>query len=934
VHLLSSHNDRPALTDTLRHKERDDTTTDSSIEYDKDYCTSSRAASLITYKPWRGQLHSIQAQRLRIENKQAAGRANKRAPVINKTITMSASTQEKILELSIEESNALRAKLGLAPLRINKDMASTSNKSHTDTITNGESQPSSATTEGTLVSDTKEETILEMSVDESNALRAKLGLPPLRTFQSSKVVHAPPTLGASIVAERIAQARLQREVQRGIQTTFNAKPLGEEDSNVQTWAERMRQQKVAIASDASENNKDKSSSKKKMAADAEGLVVKHSVQDFSEGSTTILTLEDKSLLQRKDDHSHKIIGLADEEEIGLENANMVDVKKQQEGLRKKRKYEAGLGHAGGYAGYDDDEFEELGGTQAALGAVGGREIGSGGGGGSKKKSSKSKGFKLKSGTFAAASAIQDEEGGGSDLFAGLSQRAVSLVTAGGDTIASDVMTREEMEALRESKKKKKDKKERTKKEKESKFKKSNRKEKMKKSRRTVDSDDEDDGDGEENQLGERKERIQQSVLIPEKAKSQVYTTEGVRSTDEPLAETSGFVEVNDEMDAKAANGASEDKVMVDYNEKESAEELIEKRLKYEAAMAKGNQRSQSVFQSLKKRSTPSIRSEMLEEEEVDDVVMNAALAKARRLNRLKELAEQKDKHEAGKLKGADAVLDDLTQSRTLQGDSDRNNAMAGKQKTITFAIDETREFTRALQAKSEQVDRSKAKKPVVCKDGESGATKQTSVPTESMVVTTVVADETENGGDEKDSDDDVKMEDLAREIKEEPMDAGEVLDGNHARNVPIGRGLGGVLSMLKETGEITRKNAGREELRGRARDERNYDDYEPLDLSKVVKIDEHAATEKDREVAHREVKLEYRDKHGRLLTRKEAFRDLCYQFHGYGSGKRKEEKKLQQIARERAETRLASEQGAETGLLGALRKTQEASGKAFIVHKT
>jgi len=135
---------------------------------------------------------------------------------------------------------------------------------------------------------------------------------------------------------------------------------------------------------------------------------------------------------------------------------------------------------------------------------------------------------------------------------------------------------------------------------------------------------------------------------------------------------------------------------------------------------------------------------------------------------------------------------------------------------------------------------------------------------------------------------------------------------------------------LQQTGELTRKNAGKEELRGRAKDERHYEDYQPLDLAQVVKIDERTATDKGKDLAHRQIKLEYRDKHGRLLTRKEAFRELSYQFHGYGSGKRKEEKKMVQIAREQAEARASQS----VGTLGALQATQKATGKAFVVHKT
>ena len=40
-----------------------------------------------------------------------------------------------------------------------------------------------------------------------------------------------------------------------------------------------------------------------------------------------------------------------------------------------------------------------------------------------------------------------------------------------------------------------------------------------------------------------------------------------------------------------------------------------------------------------------------------------------------------------------------------------------------------------------------------------------------------------------------------------------------------------------------------------------------------------------------EIKLEYRDDRGRKLTPKEAYRQLCYNFHGYGPSKAKLEKR-------------------------------------------
>ena len=189
---------------------------------------------------------------------------------------------------------------------------------------------------------------------------------------------------------------------------------------------------------------------------------------------------------------------------------------------------------------------------------------------------------------------------------------------------------------------------------------------------------------------------------------------------------------------------------------------------------------------------------------------------------------------------------------------------------------------------------------------------------------------------------DVDIQELAKEVKIEDTTQEQYhidLDGTTTAVPKIGRGVGGLLQLLQQSGELQQRtnNKKKEEMRGRAKDKRTYEDYEPLDLSKVVRIDERNATEKDKEFSSREVKLEYRDEHGRLLTRKEAFRDLSYQFHGYGSGKRKQEKKLQQIAREQAEARIVSQQldeGAVHTTFGALKETQRATGKAFVIHKT
>jgi U4/U6.U5 tri-snRNP-associated protein 1 len=284
--------------------------------------------------------------------------------------------------------------------------------------------------------------------------------------------------------------------------------------------------------------------------------------------------------------------------------------------------------------------------------------------------------------------------------------------------------------------------------------------------------------------------------------------------------------------------------------------------------------------------------------------------------------------------GADAVAE-AVKSTVLHENSDSDAQTSSK---ISFSIDDTREFSRALRARTQQKEREVSTKA-------SNQQKTSGKDRSSSKMETTVASTEHDGSDVKVEDgsdvemEDVDMEELAKQV-DDTNDYPSGFGGSTDTDVGVGRGLSSFISMLKTTGEITGKHGGKEELRGRAKDERNYDNYQPLDLSKVVAIGKNA-TGKDVELANREIKLEYRDKHGRLLTQKEAFRDLCYQFHGHGASKKKEEKLQQQIAREQAEARLASRQVAAardgdttSTTLGALKATQKATGKAFIVHKT
>ena len=104
--------------------------------------------------------------------------------------------------------------------------------------------------------------------------------------------------------------------------------------------------------------------------------------------------------------------------------------------------EMGVGRAGGYAGYDDDEFEEIGGSQAA-GRVGTSGKGAGPGAGGDGGGGGRVGFRI--GDEITGHQGKRGDDSGSDLFAGTSGRAVSLQT-GTLQSASDFMTHDEAEA--------------------------------------------------------------------------------------------------------------------------------------------------------------------------------------------------------------------------------------------------------------------------------------------------------------------------------------------------------------------------------------------------------------------------------------------------------------------------------------------------------
>jgi U4/U6.U5 tri-snRNP-associated protein 1 len=732
---------------------------------------------------------------------------------------------------------------------------------------------------------------ISLSFEETNALRIKLGLKPLNAEKSTKVIHVDPSKPtsedtAAALADRLAESKAKREAARKDHKALSD-TSGAAAGSAEDWVNAMRAKNPAVKAKDLERKKvakkaagsaaqatsaaaptTSASSSDYDAAHLAGLNVKHSASAFEAGTDTILTLADTNILDMGENGA--VAGLNEDEAIDLENANLADEERVKKAIQKKRQMQS---LAQGYAAYDDDEFEELGGSGVPMNSN------------SSKPSllakydqdeDASRGFTLGGGGQFAA----DPDSHLTDFEKQQQGKQMSLQAEYG--MATDYMTIDEAEAAAPKKKKefkKKDKKDK-------------KESKKRKERETTTGDDEED--------------TQPAVIV--KKKSSILAE--LKEDDEAgpsitIAKTAKRASAESTVASKAADAAKakEDKVK-----------------RFHETMLKGNARQAAkggleIVQTNADGSggaAPMVidgTSQQAAEEVAEDPSMKAALAKAARLKKLKEMKEKK----SGKVD----VVSMVAATRATEDAEAKVEAAEGGGMTIAF--DDTSEFARKLKTQQELTASAPPPPPP-------------HISTSSNAEKTMSMEE---------------MEDMAKNITSEEemnavIDAMEEDDAPAAAAAPAAahfadtmadsqvasRGMSGVLAMLKATGDLTGKKGGKEELRGRANDEKNYADYEAANLDSVVRVDRNKATNKDLMYLKREVKLEYRDDHGRLLTRKEAFRNLCKDFHGFGSGKKKEEKKLKQIQFE-AEAR-DKRVNESRGTMGALAKAQKTTGKAFL----
>lgn len=780
---------------------------------------------------------------------------------------------EEVIELSIEETNALRVKLGMLPLRAG----------------GGSSIETSNTS--------KDNAEISLSIIETNTLRSRLGLRPLQVSDEkiySSPIHIPAenTRDLNEVKRRLEEERLKREVERGIKKFQNEEKKEANDLDALSWAQKMRiQLKTSENVKATKSAKEEASTLNKNIYsgedfDDQNLIVTHSVEDFNAGDSIILTLADKTIMEAEENEGTN----------ELENVNMTESAAMKENLKRKRMMEMRHGHAGGYTGYDDDEFEELGGSEMNSGIIAGnRDV--------NEKKNEKRGFKLSKDNYSKIELESQKK----DNFANFSGKEESLDTNQVNIVhQADFLTCEEEETLEFYSFNKGDI--------ESRRKKKNQKmlKKLKKERKKL-KDIFHKPHAEVDLLSEKNHG---SNLLQDLLNSSSLQIKGNKTKRRRKIQ-------NDDSDDEEIRNDGFKEVCLEKMENIEQEVHNIRNEKYNKIMEKGNERSKRLF-GITPNTTGSFKSE-IDDETSDDAILQAAISKARRLNRLKELSSG-SKDILNPLNSVDRYADEVLQSlqaaqKTLMVDI--TPVISHSSNRIVFESSETTDFTMALRSKKSSFIRSTSitakSTPEAQKTNmdDNNAVKDLNEPhKDNTAVSEDLHDET--------------LQELSSQIGDDHPDGAFCSTAN---SFVVGRGMSACISWLKQTGEISSRNAGKEELHGRAKDEKTYDDYKPLDLKDVIKIDTTGLfgkpNEKDIELANREIKLEYRDEHGRLLTRKEAYRQLCYQFHGHGASKKKEEKRMQQTEREIKER---SSQ-ASTVTLQSLKAAQKASGNAFIIHK-
>ncbi len=216
---------------------------------------------------------------------------------------------------------------------------------------------------------------ISCSIEETNRIRALLGLKPL-SVGPSKETQAVQNFKrqkqeeAAVSEAQAIKDRLEKSKERRLlHAKSNAPTLGdingqgdEELVSAADWVSRSRKveclnkEKSLQAAAKATSKLDEGASTQVQtyrSEDLKGLGIQHAAKEFVAGEDVILTLADAPLLET-DDTSHKVTGLRMIDDA-LENVNLAAEERRRDALRRIQRSKRPV-----YSGYDDDEFEETG----------------------------------------------------------------------------------------------------------------------------------------------------------------------------------------------------------------------------------------------------------------------------------------------------------------------------------------------------------------------------------------------------------------------------------------------------------------------------------------------------------------------------------------------------------------------------------------------
>ncbi|KAI8360117.1 SART-1 protein [Mortierella sp. GBAus27b] len=196
---------------------------------------------------------------------------------------------------------------------------------------------------------------ISATIEETNALRAKLGLKPLKLGpETSKAKTAEDNLKKQreeeahkahedAIKSRIAKARNRRELNK----TVAGKGLGEASDDegaddIFKWTMKSRQKEKERAARREKELQELDEIYQQEEYDEDqlaGLRVGHDLSDFQEGEERILTLKDSTILENEE-HGDELI-----------NIQMAEHDRLHKNIENKKKAGRPV-----YTGYDDDEF--------------------------------------------------------------------------------------------------------------------------------------------------------------------------------------------------------------------------------------------------------------------------------------------------------------------------------------------------------------------------------------------------------------------------------------------------------------------------------------------------------------------------------------------------------------------------------------------------